>query len=331
MYLLFVFCFISITIYFRNNVTESRWPPHEVIFKLFSKIIKLRKVLSSCVRVWYLTLSLQKTDALKIKIQINENSKFFSGVKNARRVGRRTLRKADCVNQRKRKALRRPWARAGHACACVRDWVWCLSVHRRVGGGIASQGMRARQLRVCLCVCDTDGCANGKTDRCLGGSNGMQWWSASHICGEIRAKTSSICGDQPITQTLHPAQGTEKKRATSRFKSPRNKERKAAEFRFPADPPKRAVSLVIDERESRGEAAPLLAHKKTERERRLWRTNLHCSPWFFTVVLLCSYHNFYLRSPEKKSDFFKINFNELENFFHAARWKKTTVGKRSSK
>lgn len=75
-----------------------------------------------------------------------------------------------------------------------------MSAHRRVGGGIASPGMRARQLRVCLCVCDTDGCANGKTDRCLGGSNGMQRWSASHICGEIRAKTSSIRGrqtDQP--------------------------------------------------------------------------------------------------------------------------------------
>lgn len=171
---------------------------------------------------------------------------------------------------------------------------------------------------VCVCVCDTDGCANGKTDRCLGGSNGMQRCSASHICGEIRAKTSSICGDQAITQSLHRARGPDNQPATSRSKSPRNTKRKAAEFRFPVDPPKGAVSPASDERESRDAAGAHLAHETTKRERRLWRTHLHCSPWLFTVVFFRSYHNSCLRSPKKNhrfSFFFQINFNELENFF----------------
>ena len=44
---------------------------------------------------------------------------------------------------------------------------------------------RVLSLQTCS-ACDTDGCANGKTDRCLGGSNGMQCCSGTH--SEIRLK-----------------------------------------------------------------------------------------------------------------------------------------------
>lgn len=70
----------------------------------------------------------------------------------------------DCVNQTERRALHRPWARAREACACVCEWVLCLSVHCRVGGGIVSQGMCARQLRVCVCVTLMDAPMERRTD-----------------------------------------------------------------------------------------------------------------------------------------------------------------------
>lgn len=71
--------------------------------------------------------------------------------------------------------------------------------------GGCSIARNVRTAAACVCVCDTDGCANGKTDRCLGGSNGMQWWSGAHSRGEIRAKTSSIGGESPITKPLPPS------------------------------------------------------------------------------------------------------------------------------
>lgn len=214
----------------------------------------------------------QQTDASGIKVQINERVKDLQAPSGKRTVS---------IKGRGKLSVARERARAPRALACGIG-VRCLRAHRRVGGGIASPGMRARQLRVCLCVCDTDGCANGKTDRCLGGSNGMQRWSASHICGEIRAKTSSICGDQAITQILQRAWGAEREPAASRFKARSNTERGAAEFRFPADPPKGAASPAIDERESRGAAAAHLAHKTAEGARTAALGN---SPSLLSAVL----------------------------------------------
>lgn len=82
-------------------------------------------------------------------------------------------------------------------------------------GYCIARNVRAAAACVCVSVCDTDGCANGKTDRCLGGSNGMQWWSGAHSRGEIRAKTSSIDGESPITKSFHRVRCAEKERADS--------------------------------------------------------------------------------------------------------------------
>lgn len=43
-----------------------------------------------------------------------------------------------------------------------------------------------------LCVCDTDGCTNGKTDRCLGGSNGRRRRSGAHSRGEIASGNNVV-------------------------------------------------------------------------------------------------------------------------------------------
>lgn len=75
-----------------------------------------------------------------------------------------------------------------------------------------------------------------------------------------------------------------RKRATWRYKSPRNKERKAAEFRFRADPPKRAVSLAADERESRGGSSSANRRSENGGFGELTFTAPHGSlPWFSFV------------------------------------------------
>lgn len=51
--------------------------------------------------------------------------------------------------------------------------------------------------------------------------------------------------------------------------------------------------------------------RQRERARRLWGTHLDCSPWFFTLVLLCSYRSFRFRAPEKKQIIKKKKKNKL--------------------
>lgn len=200
------------------------------------------------------------------------------------------LKKVDCVNHTERRALHRPWARARDACACACEWLRCLSVHRVGGGIVVSQGMCARQLRVCVhvCVYDTDGCANGKTDRCLGGSNGMQWWSGAHSRGEIRAKTSSIGGESPITNPSTEPAERRRNGQTHRWTRGETRGEGLRGIWFPRRIQRRKlISLAIDERERRGAAAPHLAQREDRRrETQPLATHPYCSPLFFHSRIL---------------------------------------------
>lgn len=188
-------------------------------------------------------------------------------------------------------------ARAREACACVCEWVLCLSVHCRVGGGIVSQGMCARQLRVC--VCDTDGCANGKTDRCLGGSNGMQWWSGAHSRGEIRVKTSSIGGESPITKSFHWARCAKEERPDSPVYPRSNMGRKAAEVWFPRRIRRRKLFLrpLTGVRDEAQQHHIWRKGRQEDRGRRPLATHPYCSPC--SSRTLCFHPRFRLGLPEK--------------------------------
>lgn len=84
-------------------------------------------------------------------------------------------------------------------------------------GAVVSQGKRTRHMcvRVRMCVCDTDGCTNGKTDRCLGGSNGERRRSGAHSRGEIASGNIVVLRTEVDVLALFGASGEESKRERS--------------------------------------------------------------------------------------------------------------------
>lgn len=231
-------------------------------------------------------------------------------------TGKRTV----SIKGRGKLSVARERARAPRALACGIGGR-CLRAHRRVGGGIASPGMRARQLRVCLCVCVTlmDAPMERRTDAwadltaCSGGA------PHTFAAGLGRKHLRSAETKRSPESFSEPGEGRENelprgsRRGATRHEGLRSSGSQRIRRREPL------LRLLTSVRvEAQQQQHIWRTRRRRERERRLWGTHLRCSPRFFSLVLPCSYHSFSLRSSEKSTDCFKNkpnNFTEVENFF----------------
>lgn len=161
----------------------------------------------------------------------------------------------------------------------------------------------------------------------------MQWWSGAHSRGEIRAKTSSIGGESPITKSFHWARCAKEERPDSPVYPRSNMGRKAAEVWFPRRIRRRKLFLrpLTGVRDEAQQHHIWRKGRQEDRGRRPLATHPYCSPC--SSRTLCFHPRFRLGLPEKNKTpenffLFFINFtNSIQKLlFLTVRWKTARKG-----